>query len=154
MFVRHSVHIDRPVAVCTEALLNGPHKWFPRLGKSGVSSVGIHVSGIPVRKRVVVELGEPVKTTTWTVIPMTWQATFLQDLFPVMRGRIEIAPVEKGVTRLTVSGRYVPPLGRLGKRLDQAMMHEVAERTVKELAESIATRLDRAVAAKASKHTP
>jgi hypothetical protein len=145
MYIQHSVHIDQPVKACSEALMEGPPKWFPNLGGKNVATVGVHVAGVPVHKRVKVELGEPVKTSTWTVIPLTWKATFPKMLFPVMTGKIELAPVDKDVTRLTVSGMYQPPLGKLGEQLDEALMHSVAEGTVKELAESIASRLEKAV---------
>jgi hypothetical protein len=49
--------------------------------------------------------------------------------------------VEEQVTRLTVSGMYEPPLGRLGTLIDDAVMHSVAEATVRELTESIAEQL-------------
>jgi hypothetical protein len=111
------------------------------LGGKKTSTVGVHIAGIPVRKKVEVELGEPVKTTTWTVIPLSWKATFPRRLFPMMTGKIELAPVDKNVTRLTVSGMYEPPLGPVGRQLDEALMHKVAEATVQELAESIAKRL-------------
>lgn len=142
MFIKHSVHIAQPVVACTDALLGGPPKWFLDLGGKKASTVGVHIAGIPVRKKVEVELGEPVKTTTWTVIPLSWKATFPRRLFPMMTGKIELAPVDKNVTRLTVSGMYEPPLGRVGRQLDEALMHKVAEATVQELAESIAKRLD------------
>ena len=142
MFIRHSVHIEKPVASCTEVLMSGPKKWFPRLGKKSVGTVGMHVAGIPVHKRVTVELGEPVTTSTWTVIPLNWKATFPERLFPTMTGKIELAPVDKGTTRLTVSGMYSPPLGRLGQQIEETLMRGVAKATVKELAESIAKRLE------------
>jgi hypothetical protein len=151
MYVQHSVHIDQPLRDVSEALMTGPSKWFPKLGGSNQATIGLHVAGFPVRKRVKVELGEAVKTSTWTVIPLTWKATFPQKLFPVMTGKIEVAPVDKGVTRLTVSGMYEPPLGRLGQELDEALMHNAAAATVKELAESIAQRLEKAVATRQSK---
>jgi hypothetical protein len=149
MFIRHSVHIEHPVAACTQALMGGPRKWFPRLTGKNVGSVGIHIGGVPVRKRVVVTLGEPVKTATWMVIPLDWKATFPEQLFPKMTGRIELAPVDETVTRLTVSGMYEPPLGKVGEQLNETVMHGVADATVKELAESIAKRLDAAVSAQA-----
>ena len=151
MFVRHSVHIDQPIAACTEALMSGPRKWFPRLSGKDVGSVSVHIGGVPVRKRVVVTLGEPVKTATWTVIPLDWKATFPEHLFPKMTGRIELAPVDANVSRLTVSGMYEPPLGKLGKQLNETVMQGVADATVKELAEAIAKRLDAAVSAQAKK---
>ena len=147
MFIRHSVHIDHPVAACTEALMSGPRKWFPRLTDKSVGSVGVHIAGVPVRKRVAVTVGEPVKTATWTVIPLAWKATFPEHLFPSMTGKIELAPVDKNVSRLTVSGMYEPPLGKLGKQLDETMMQGIADATVKELAEAIAKRIEAAVSA-------
>ena len=147
MFVQHSVHIQHPVKVCSDALMEGRHKWLPTAGDTNVSTVGIHVAGVPVRKKVVLELGEPVQTATWTVIPLNWKATFPQQLFPEMSGKIELAPTDKDVTRLTVSGMYQPPLGRIGEQLDEALMHNVAEATVKELAESIAQDLEKAISA-------
>jgi len=149
MFVRHSVHIDHPVAACTEALMSGPRTWFPRLSGKNVGSVGVHIAGVPVRKRVVVTVGEPIRTATWTVIPLDWRATFPEYLFPSMTGRIEIAPVDKDVSRLTVSGMYEPPLGKLGKQLDETVMQGIAEATVKELAETIAKWIETAVSAQA-----
>jgi hypothetical protein len=141
MFIKHSVHIEQPVVECTEALLAGPPKWFLELGGKDTSTVGLHIAGIPVRKKVELELGEPVRTATWTVIPLSWKATFPRKLFPMMTGKIELAPVDKNASRLTVSGMYDPPLGHVGRQLDEALMHRVAQATVHELAESIAARL-------------
>jgi hypothetical protein len=151
MYIQHSVHIDQSVKACTEALVSGARKWFPRLGTKNVGAVGFHVAGVPLRKRVTVELGEPVKAETWTVLPVSWKATFPEKLFPEMTGRIELAPVEEKVTRLTVSGMYQPPLGPLGRHLDDALMHNVAQATVKELAESIAKRLGKSLASRGKK---
>jgi hypothetical protein len=146
MFVQHSVHLNHPVKACQDAIAAGRDTWLPTSGEKHVSSVGIHVAGVPVRKRVVLEVGEPVNTAAWTVIPLSWRATFPQQLFPEMTGKIELAPTDKDVTRLTVSGMYQPPLGRIGEQIDEAVMHNVAEGTVKELAESIAHRLEEAIA--------
>ena len=150
MYIEHSVHVEHPIKACSAALMEGPRKWFPRIGDRNVSRVGVHVAGIPIRKRVTVQLGEPVKTSTWAVIPLTWKATFPEKLFPEMTGKIELSPSDHDVTRLTVSGMYQPPLGSLGRQLDQALMHNVAEATVKELAESIAARLEKALRRDAS----
>jgi hypothetical protein len=135
MHIQHSVHIKQPIKQVSDALLTSPSNWFPK-------SVGIHVAGVPVRKRVSVEFGEPVRTSTWAVIPISWKPTFGRKLLPVMNGKVDVSPVSKDETRLTVSGMYEPPLGRLGEQLDEVLMHNVAEGTVKELAEKIAERLE------------
>jgi hypothetical protein len=141
MHVQHSVHINRPIAECQAALAEASSTWFPRLKANQKSSVGVKLAGVPLRKGVSVEIGEPAKAGDWTNVPVSWTATGPRALFPVMSGRIELVPAGKDETRLTVSGMYEPPLGKLGEELDHAVMHNVAEATVKDLAESIAERL-------------
>lgn len=141
MYVQHSVHVDRPVRDCAEMLERGPRTWFPRLRADSVSEVGMRVAGISVRKRVTIELGEPERKGDWTDVPISWKATFPEKLFPILTGNLELVPVEKAVTRVTVSGMYKPPLGKFGELMDEALMHGVAEATVRELTESIAREL-------------
>ena len=134
MHVQHTVHVNRPVREVSGTLLEAPSKWFPK-------SVGLHIAGVPVRKRVTIAFGDPVRTSTWAVIPISWRATSIKRLFPVMNGKVEVAPTTQTETRITVSGMYEPPLGRLGDQLDEALMHRVAEGTVRELAEELAKKL-------------
>ena len=105
-------------------------------------AVGPRIAGIPIRKSVHIEAGEPVKLGDWIEVPITWRATYITGLFPVMVGKVELVPVDPGVTRLSVCGMYEPPLGRLGKHVDDAVMHRVAKATVKELAETIGKLLE------------
>ena len=141
VYVQHSVHIDRPVKQAASVLERGPRTWFPNLAGDGKTEVGLRVAGISVQKRVTVELGEPETKGDWTNVPITWKATFPEQLFPVLTGRLELTPVDRNSTRLTLSGMYEPPLGRLGTLIDDAVMHSVAEATVREVAESIARQL-------------
>ena len=142
MFVQHSVHIGRTIEAARAALAAGPSEWFPHFGDGRHAEVGPRLAGVGLRTKVDLEVGEPVTVGDWTEVPVTWKATFVQDLFPVMTGKVELEAVDPRITRLTVSGMYEAPLGRLGKQLDDALMHRAAEATVKELAESIAKRLE------------
>ena len=142
--VEHSIQIQRPVKELSSTLVEGPGRWFPRLRQDSSASVGIHVAGLPLRKRVRVAFGESARTSTWAVVPIMWKATFPQALFPVMTGKVSLSPVSQGKSRLTVSGMYEPPLGRLGEQLNEAVMRKVAKATVKEMALQIAERLERA----------
>lgn len=151
MFVEQSVHIDHPVEAVTAILAAGPREWFARLDDLGRSAVGPHVAGIVLRKKVAVEVGLPVTTGDRTEIPVTWKAIFIEKLFPVMVGKVELAPVDARTTKLTVCGMYEPPLGPLGRQLDNAFMHTVAEATVSDLVQSIAERLDAAVSSQVKK---
>ena len=141
MFVQHSVHIDSPLEAVTAVLVAGPGEWFPNRDDSGESDVSPQVGGISVRNKVAVDVGPPVTTGDWTEIPVTWKATFIENLFPVMTGKVELSPVDARTTKLTVCGMYEPPFGPLGKPVDDAFIHAVAEATVVDLAHSIARRI-------------
>jgi hypothetical protein len=78
---------------------------------------------IAKRRNGAIDVGEGVSGGSWAEVPLTWKATFAKQLFPVMDGKVELAPVDARVTRLTVSCMYEPPLGQVGKRLDEALMH-------------------------------
>jgi hypothetical protein len=144
--VEHSIQIQRPVKELSSTLVDGPSAWFPRLKQDNSASIGLHVAGLPVRKKVIVEFGESARTSTWAVVPLTWTATFPQALFPVMTGKVSLSPVSSSKTRLRVSGMYEPPFGRLGEELNEAVMRKVAKATVKEMAEQIAELLEKAAA--------
>lgn len=137
MHIQFSVRIRQPLSLVSALVVDSPSRWFPK-------SVGVHVMGLPLRKRIKVQFGEPAKISTWAVIPMSWKPTFGQRFLPAMNGKVDLSPVSKDETRLTVSGMYEPPLGRFGEQLDQGVLHNVAKGTVKELAQLIARRLEKA----------
>lgn len=113
------------------------------LGKD-VGVVQVNLAGLKVGKKVHAEIGEVEETGDWAKVRIAWKATFPSALFPVMEGEVELSPHDKGTTRLTVSGMYEPPLGRVGKWLDDALMHKAAQSTVQEMAKAIAKRLQAA----------
>jgi hypothetical protein len=93
---------------------------------------------------VTIKVGEPTTAGTWTEIPITWQASYIKKLFPLMTGSIQVEPIGDRATTLTVCGSYELPPGRLVEHLDDALMHRVAEAAVKELAQTVAVRLEEA----------
>lgn len=150
VYVRRSIHIQRPFAACAQALAGAHGTWFPqivaRVGDEDgrrLAAVGPTVAGARVTKRVIVRVEEPGDDPS--VVEFSWQPTFPRQLFPDFEGKIVIAPVDPDVSRLTVSGTYVPPLGALGQVLDEALMHRAAEATVQELAAAIAAQLERMI---------
>ena len=52
-------------------------------------------------------------------------------LFPVLDADITLSPADEDATTLAVSGAYRPPLGALGAGLDRAIMHRIAEATIR-----------------------
>jgi hypothetical protein len=43
-----------------------------------------------------------------------------------------VAPIGQNRTQLSVSTRYQPPLGPLGRAIDRTLLHRVAEATIKD----------------------
>jgi hypothetical protein len=52
-------------------------------------------------------------------------------LFPVLDADITLAPRDEQSAMMTVAGVYRPPLGNLGVVLDQAVLHRVAQATIR-----------------------
>jgi hypothetical protein len=151
MFVQHSVHIDQPVESVMAVLAAGPAEWFARLDDLDRVVVGRRIARVGLRKKITVDVGLPLTIGDQTTIPVTWKAAFIEKLVPVMIGQVELAPVDAQTTELTVCGTYEPPLGQLGRQLDEAFMGKVAQRTVIDLAGSIAKRLSAAASARAAR---
>jgi hypothetical protein len=58
-----------------------------------------------------------------------------------MEGDIELAPFGPGASHLAMSGRYTPPYGGIGQALDRALLHRVAEATVRDFVQRVAERI-------------
>jgi hypothetical protein len=143
VLVQHSVSINRPIETVTAALAAGPRKWLPRFNGPIHAQLHRRVAGIRYRKNVVVMVDQSLPAGENTLVPITWEATFIKRLFPVMTGTVELAPAGNArVTRLTVCGVCEPPLRSLCKQLDDSLVRQVAMATVKELAESIGKRFE------------
>lgn len=72
------------------------------------------------------------------VVTISWQATSYPSLFPVLVGDLELANIGAATCRLTLSASYRPPLGEVGMTLDRALMHRVAQSTVRSFLERLA----------------
>ena len=127
MFLRHSVHLSRPCEECVHELLMNDGAWFPRLvyqtgggDRERFAAVGFKAAGVPLRKRVAVQFGKPRRIGSDAEVDVAWQPTSSRGLLPDFEGKVQVAPVGVGVTRVIVSGIYKPPLGELGGQLDQA----------------------------------
>ena len=83
-------------------------------------------------KRVEVTVGEAVRLTGAVMLPITWRATGIGVVFPALEGDLEVASLGPDRTQLSMSARYRPPLGGVGRALDRALLHRVAEATVKD----------------------
>ncbi len=159
MFVRYYLELDLPAARVEGVLLQHPDQWIPGLARAAgdrgdrmLADVGLGTNGAAIRKQVEVELGPPLRFPSKVVLPMAWRATGPEALFPALDADIEIAPLGESCTQLSISARYRPPLGVVGRAVDRLLMHRVAESTVRAFLESMARAIeesDRSAAAHA-----
>ena len=150
MFLRYFVVIDRPLQEVERQFLEGPERWLPALaveansnGVRMLSELGFKLAGRRIGRRVELELGAPRKTEGVTLLAIRWRAADAAGLFPVLEGHFELARMGIATTQLGLSASYEPPFGLVGKIADRAMLHRVAEITVKDFVEQIATRLSK-----------
>jgi hypothetical protein len=92
---------------------------------------------VRVARRVAIELGEPVKMPSKTVVPIRWSAVGAAGLFPSLDADLEIAPLGPHRSQLAMSARYVPPLGAVGRAIDRAVLFRVAEATLKDFLDRV-----------------
>jgi hypothetical protein len=103
----------------------------------------------PAAKLVRVSVVEPVYQAGTMSVGVRWEATGITGgLFPVLDATITISPAsepaaqgEAESSRLALAGIYRPPLGRLGARLDTAILHRVANATIRSVLHSAAAAL-------------
>jgi hypothetical protein len=139
MFVRYFVELPLPAAQVERALLASPAEWLSAMagaaqerGDGLLTEVGVGPLGTRLRRRVQVELGEPVRFPSMTSLPLTWEPAGLEGLLPRLDADIELGALGEDRTQLAVSARYRPPLGAVGRTVDRVLLHRVAEATVKD----------------------
>lgn len=147
MFIRHDVHVDQSAYNCRRELLEPPERWLPASvtkvpGEHRfLARVGFSAAAARISKQVELSIGPPAEEGDWLVIPVGWRATGPTQLFPVLDGKIAIQPLGPHSSKLSLSGTYQPPLGALGREIDEAMLHNVADATIRDFIEGVAARL-------------
>jgi hypothetical protein len=145
--VSHEVRLDRPAERCRRALQAPPERWLPeqetRAADDGRFLVWLGFGGPEVRvaKEVELTVGQPAVEADRLVVPLAWRATGPGRLFPTLAGELGVRPLDPGSCLLWLTGGYEPPLGALGRRLDEAVLRRAAEATVRDLATAIAARV-------------
>ena len=149
MFIRYYLDLRIPFEEAEASLLAEPATWVPGLaldaeegGQRLLAEVGFDVDAARrVDKEVAIEIGEPYVIPSKTMLPIAWKATSAERIFPQLEADIEIAALGPNRTQLSMSARYRPPLGVLGRALDKTLLHRVAEATVKDFLDRVGERL-------------
>jgi hypothetical protein len=148
VFIRYYVELPLGFGAVEEALLDAPVSWLPGLlraaedrGQHLLAEVGFNVDTRRIDKEVEIQIGEANRSAHVTALPMTWRATGAERLFPQLDADLEIAALGSGRTQLSISARYRAPLGPVGTVLDKALLHRVAEATLKDFVDGVAERV-------------
>ena len=143
MFVRYFVELDLPFDLAEPALLNAPADWIPGIavgarvrGERLLAEVGFG-SAVRVEKLMQVDLSPAVHVEAKLLLPISWHPACDSGLFPAVEGDIELAPLGPARTQLAMTARYTPPFGLLGRVADRALLHRVAEATIKDFVDRV-----------------
>ena len=145
MFIRYYLDLESPFDDVETALLAEPEAWVPGLARAAedrgerlLAEVGFAVDDEHrVDKQVEIEFGEPYRIPAKTLLPMAWRATGAEQLFPSLDADLEVAAMGPSRTQLSVSACYRPPGGVVGRAIDRALLHRVAEATVKDFLDRV-----------------
>jgi hypothetical protein len=150
MFIRYFVEIPRMMTEVENDLLaspaevlSGPARDAESRGDRLLAEVGWGASPARISTRVELRVGHPIRFPSKTVLPVSWRPAFLEALIPNLDADIELGELGPERTQLSISARYTPPLGQVGVVLDRALLHRVAEATVKDFLDRVAERLSR-----------
>jgi hypothetical protein len=153
MFVRSYVELAAPYAAVDAALTQDSGEWLPGLATSAgeggelrMSEVGFG-NAVRVERSVLVTVGVPIRMAFKTLLPVSWRPSHAEALLPAMDAEFEVAPMGGDRTQLAMTARYTPPFGLVGRVADRALLHRVAEATVKDFVERVAERLSEQLAA-------
>lgn len=148
MFARYYLDLDISFAEVEAAVLADPGAWVPGMlvaaedrGSRLLAEVGFDVELGRIDKEVEIAFGAPYRVPSKTLLPMTWRATGATRLFPHLDADIEIAPLGSTRTQLSISARYRPPMGVVGRVLDRAVLHRIAEATIKDFLDRVGDRV-------------
>ena len=146
MFIYYFVHLNRSFDEARGRLLevlsglDGMAAAAYREGEEIRARIGV-VESPAVAKTVRLEVGEPVGEDGTMLLPVVWEATGTPGLFPRMEAEVVLAALGPALTQLSLRGSYRPPLGPIGRVLDRALLHRVAEASVKGFVDRIARAL-------------
>jgi len=152
MLVRYFVELMAPREAVEAALVQPDHGWLNGIltaaGDSGERlMVEVGFGGAAhLDREVLVCIGQPQRMETKMLLPISWQAPSGHGLLPAMDGDIEVASIGSNRTQLAMMVRYTPPFGLVGKVADRALLHRVAEATIREFLVGVAHRIEERIA--------
>jgi len=141
--------VGRPLEIVREHFVRGGSWLAPFALAAEEDSEALYIrvgpswARVAVTRRVTVTLGPPSFRGGTVVLPLSWRATNLADLFPVLDGDLELTALEAtGRCRVTLTASYEPPLGEIGRQLDNTLFRHVAQSTARNFLDRVADSLE------------
>jgi hypothetical protein len=137
VFLQDFVDVERPAAEVGEQLASGSAWLAPLASAAGDDATSLLVRVGPqglgefVARTVLVRLGRPNTRGDVVMVPIRWEDAQHPALFPVLDGDLEVAPLGDRCCRVVMYASYRPPLRAFGRVIDEALLHRVAESTVR-----------------------
>jgi len=148
VFIRDFVDVGEPETAVSARLAQG-QDWLTLLAsaaggdaESQLLRLGPSSLGDLVTREVRVRLGRPTSGESGVIVPLRWEDARRPGLFPVLDGNLEVAPVGADRSRVVLYASYRPPFDGMGRVLDQALFHRVAESTVRSFLRKLAETLE------------
>lgn len=155
MFARYFVELPFERDRVEQVLNDAPESWLPGFatdanhrGDQLLAEVGFG-GDVRIARTVAIDVGTPIRLPMKSVLPVRWTAAGASGLFPALDADLEIAPLGHDRCQLSMSARYVPPLGAVGRAIDRALLFRVAEATIKDFLDHVRDRIARELGAAA-----
>jgi hypothetical protein len=144
VFIQDFVDVNLPEKLVSERLSEG-QGWLARLAsaagddtESQLVKLGPSSFGHLIARDVRVRLGRATSGAAGVVVPVRWEDARRPGLFPLLDGNLEVAPLGPDHSRVVLYASYRPPFDAMGRVLDQALFHRVAESTVRSFLQKVA----------------
>jgi hypothetical protein len=137
VFLREAVEIEMSVDEVVAHLCRDGSVLLPLAdaatddGEAQLLRVGPTVAGRSIGVPVEVRLGPRWTRGGAVAVPIRWESAVLGGLFPVLDGTLVFSRLGEDSTRLELEASYRPPLDAFGELLDRALLHRVAESTIR-----------------------
>ena len=146
MFVYYFVLVPLTVDETVEALTDSPGDLtaWARLAYEVGDELRMRIqpdAGRPT-KEVELIVGQPSSRGKGLYLPIIWKATGAESLFPLLEADLILEALGDDTTQITLRGSYTPPLGPVGRVLDRALLHRLAESCVRDFMLRIQDALD------------
>jgi hypothetical protein len=143
MFVHYFTHVPVPIAVVESRIddVRSDLEQWAGIAYREAEELRAVVGPRPERfaKKVRLVIGEPEVRGGGVVYAVRWTAVGAEALFPRLTADLTLSHVGPERTKLTLEGTYDPPLGPVGRAADRVMLRRVAEVTVQDWVDRVAS---------------